>query len=134
MPPKSFVRRYDLGFEWMVMEIRGEKDCQKSKLREAMPMPRYPDRFIYMGEERVRGQLCERWMEDHGPLEPSHRALPCPSRARPARPDPRPPRPTPAQTLGTDPRARLWWVRRDANDAALTLEIITNLQLQRSKR
>ena len=22
MPPKSFVRRYDLGFEWMVMEVR----------------------------------------------------------------------------------------------------------------
>ena len=40
MPPKSFVRRYDLGFEWMVMQIRDTKECQKSKLREAMPMPR----------------------------------------------------------------------------------------------
>ena len=39
MPPKSFVRRYDLGFEFMVMEIRLKKECQKSKLREAMPMP-----------------------------------------------------------------------------------------------
>ena len=66
MPPKSFVRRYDLGFEWMVMEIRSSKECQKSKLREAMPMPRYPDRFIYLGEARVRGKRCDHWREDHG--------------------------------------------------------------------
>lgn len=66
MPPKSYVRRYDLGFEWMVMEIRSTKECQKSKLREAMPMPRFPDKFIYLGEARVRGQLCEHWREDHG--------------------------------------------------------------------
>merc|ERR1711920_334000 len=44
MPPKSFVRRYDLGFEWMVMEIREQKECQKSRLREAMPMPRLPEK------------------------------------------------------------------------------------------
>ena len=66
MPPKSFVRRYDLGHEWMVMEIQREKECQKSRLREAMPMPRYPDAFIYMGESRVRGKPCEHWREDHG--------------------------------------------------------------------
>lgn len=66
MPPKSFVRRYDLGFEWMVMQIRDTKECQKSKLREAMPMPRYPDRFIYLGQARVRGQLCDHWREDLG--------------------------------------------------------------------
>ena len=66
MPPKAFVRRYDLGFEWMVMEVRETKECQKSRLREAMPMPRYPDAFIYMGESRVRGKPCEHWREDHG--------------------------------------------------------------------
>ena len=66
MPPKSFVRRYDLGFEWMVMQIRDTKECQKSKLREAMPMPRYTDRFIYLGQARVRGQLCDHWREDLG--------------------------------------------------------------------
>ena len=66
MPPKSFVRRYDLGHEWMVMEIQREKECQKSRLREAMPMPRYPDAFIYMGESRVRGKPCDHWREDHG--------------------------------------------------------------------
>jgi len=66
MPPKSFVRRYDLGFEWMVMEVRDAKECQKSKLREAMPMPRYPDKFIYLGQSKVRGRLCDHWREDHG--------------------------------------------------------------------
>ena len=66
MPPKSFVRRYDMGFEWMVMEIRDTKECQKSRMREAMPMPRYPDRFIYLGQTRVRGRLCDHWREDHG--------------------------------------------------------------------
>lgn len=66
MPPKSFVRRYDLGFEWMVVEIRATKECQKSKLREAMPMPRYPDAFVYLGEARVRGKRCDHWREDHG--------------------------------------------------------------------
>ena len=30
MPPKSYVRRYDLGHEWMVTEIRSTKECQKS--------------------------------------------------------------------------------------------------------
>ncbi|KAL1496092.1 hypothetical protein AB1Y20_014718 [Prymnesium parvum] len=66
MPPKSFVRRYDLGFEWMVMEIQSQKECQKSKLREAMPMPRYPDHFVYLGQTHVRGQLCDHWRENHG--------------------------------------------------------------------
>ena len=64
LPPKSFVRRYDLGHEWM-MEIQRE-GCQKSRLREAMPMPRYPDAFIYMGESRVRGKPCDHRREDHG--------------------------------------------------------------------
>ena len=66
MPPKSFVRRYDLGFEWMVMKVLGEKSCHKSKLREAMPMPRYPDQLTFLGQERVRGKLCDKWREDHG--------------------------------------------------------------------
>jgi len=66
MPPKSFVRRYDLGIEWMVTEIRSLKECQKSKLREAMPTPRFPRKFIYMGEVRVRGKRCDHWREDHG--------------------------------------------------------------------
>ncbi len=66
MPPKSFVRRYDLGFEWMVTEVRSTKECQKSKLREAMPMPRFPDKFIFVGQEHVRGVLCDHWREDHG--------------------------------------------------------------------
>lgn len=65
-PPKSFVRRYDLGFEWMVMEIGKKKECQKSRMLEAMPMPRYPEDFIYMGQTRVRGQVCEHWREDRG--------------------------------------------------------------------
>ena len=30
MPPKSYVRRYDLGHEWMVTEIRSTKECRKS--------------------------------------------------------------------------------------------------------
>merc|ERR1711871_851850 len=66
MPPKSFVRRYGLGFEWMVMEVRNTKECQKSWMREAMPPPRYPDKFIYIGQEHVRGKLCNHWREDHG--------------------------------------------------------------------
>ena len=66
MPPKSFVRRYDLGFEWMAMEVRETKECQKSKLLEAMPSPRYPESFIYIGQTRVRGQLCNHWREDLG--------------------------------------------------------------------
>jgi hypothetical protein len=66
MPPKSFVRRYDIGFEWMVMEVSGAKECQKSRLREAMPMPRFPDKFIYLGQVKVRGKLCDHWREDHG--------------------------------------------------------------------
>lgn len=74
MPPKSFVRRYDLGFEWMVTEVLGEKRCEKSKLREAMPMPRYPERLLFLGQEKVRGTLCDRWREDHG--EDSHEMAP----------------------------------------------------------
>ena len=66
MPPKSYVRRYDLGTEWMVTEIRSTKECQKSRLREAMPMPAFPERFIYMGQARVRGKLCDHWREDLG--------------------------------------------------------------------
>jgi hypothetical protein len=66
MPPKSYVRRYDHGIEWMVTEIRSTKECQKSRLREAMPMPAFPERFIYMGQARVRGKLCDHWREDHG--------------------------------------------------------------------
>ena len=66
MPPKSYVRRYDLGHEWMVTEIRSTKECQKSRLREAMPAPAFPERFIYVGQTRVRGQLCDHWREDHG--------------------------------------------------------------------
>ena len=66
MPPKSYVRRYDLGHEWMVTEIRSTKECQKSRLREAMPAPAFPERFIYMGQTRVRGKLCDHWREDHG--------------------------------------------------------------------
>ena len=66
MPPKAFVRRYDLGFEWMVMEVRETKECQKSRLREAMPYPRYPDNFIYVGQTKVRGKLCDHWREDLG--------------------------------------------------------------------
>ena len=58
MPPKSFVRRYDVGFEWMVMEVNGgNKECQKSRLREAMPYARFPDKLIYVGQARVRGKL-----------------------------------------------------------------------------
>lgn len=66
MPPKSFVRRYDLDFEWMVMEVRETKECQKSRLREAMPYPRFPESFIYLGHARVRGKLCDHWREDLG--------------------------------------------------------------------
>lgn len=66
MPPKSFVRRYDIGFEWMVMEITGNKECQKSRLREAMPYARYPEKLIYVGQTRVRGKLCDHWREDLG--------------------------------------------------------------------
>jgi len=66
MPPKSFVRRYDLGFEWMAMEVRATKECQKSIVREAMPMPRYPEHLIYVGQARVRGTACEHWRQDHG--------------------------------------------------------------------
>ena len=66
MPPKSFVRRFDLGFEWMVMEVREMKECQKSRMKEAMPMPRFPDRFIYLGQTRVRGRQCDHWREDVG--------------------------------------------------------------------
>ena len=66
MPPKSYVRRYDLDFEWMVMEVRDTKECQKSRVREAMPYPRYPEKFIYMGQTRVRGKLCDHWREDLG--------------------------------------------------------------------
>jgi hypothetical protein len=29
-------------------------------------VPRFPDKVIYLGEARVRGQLCEHWREDHG--------------------------------------------------------------------
>ena len=35
----------------MVSEIRKVKECQKSWLREAMPMPRYPDKLVFVGEE-----------------------------------------------------------------------------------
>jgi hypothetical protein len=66
MPPKSFVRRYDLSFEWMTMEVRETKECQKSRMLEAMPAPRYPSSFIYQGQTRVRGQLCDHWREDLG--------------------------------------------------------------------
>ena len=66
MPPKSFVRRYDLGHEWVVHEIVKSKECQKSRLREAMPRPRFPDKLIYLGEVRVRGRRCDHWREDHG--------------------------------------------------------------------
>jgi hypothetical protein len=66
MPPKSFVRRYDLGFEWMATEVLGEKRCEKSKLREAMPMPRYPERLRFLGREKIQGVLCDRWRENHG--------------------------------------------------------------------
>ena len=66
MPPKSYVRRYDLGHEWMVTEIRSTKECQKSRLREAMPVPAFPKRFIYVGQARVRGMLCDHWREDLG--------------------------------------------------------------------
>ena len=66
MPPKSFVRRYDIGFEWMVMEVRQIKECQKSRLREAMPFARYPDALRFMGQVRVRGKLCDHWREDLG--------------------------------------------------------------------
>lgn len=66
MPPKSYVRRYDLEFEWMVMEVRETKECQKSWLLEAMPYPHFPDKFIYVGQTRVRGLLCDHWREDLG--------------------------------------------------------------------
>ena len=66
MPPKSFVRRYDIGFEWMVMEVRQAKECQKSRMREAMPYARYPDKLIFVGQTRVRGKLCNHWREDLG--------------------------------------------------------------------
>ena len=66
MPPKSFVRRYDLGFEWMIMEVRQTKECQKSRMREAMPYARYPDKLIYVGQTRVRGKVCNHWREDLG--------------------------------------------------------------------
>ena len=66
MPPKSFVRRYDLGMEWMVMEVRSAKECQKSMLREALPFPRFPENFIFIGRAHVRGKLCDHWREDHG--------------------------------------------------------------------
>ena len=66
MPPKSFVRRYDKGFEWMVTEVAKTKECQKSLLREAMPMPRYPPNFIYVGATRVRGVAADHWREDLG--------------------------------------------------------------------
>ena len=52
--------------EFMVSEIRNKKECQKSKLREAMPTPRFPDKFIYLGTEMVRGKKCDHWREDHG--------------------------------------------------------------------
>eukprot|EP00967_Tisochrysis_lutea_P149370 scaffold286992_cov31-Tisochrysis_lutea.AAC.2 len=66
MPPKSFVRRYDLGWEWMVTELLDSKKCQLSKLREAMPMPRFPDSLQYIGRESVRGVMCNRWREEYG--------------------------------------------------------------------
>jgi len=31
-----------------------------------MPAPAFPERFIYMGQTRVRGKLCDHWREDHG--------------------------------------------------------------------
>lgn len=67
MPPKSFVRRYDLDFEWMVMEVNGHgKECQKSRMREAMPYARFPERLIYLGQANVRGMVCDHWREDLG--------------------------------------------------------------------
>lgn len=65
MPPKVFVRRYDSGFEWTVMEVYHTKECQKSLLYEAMPMPYFPDHFIYLGQTHVRGKLCDHWREDN---------------------------------------------------------------------
>mmetsp|Transcript_19213 Transcript_19213/g.61307 ORF Transcript_19213/g.61307 Transcript_19213/m.61307 type:complete len:230 (+) Transcript_19213:65-754(+) len=65
-PPKAFVRRYDLQFEWSVLELGGEKACHKSRLREAMPMPRWPEAMRLVGDEMARGRRCERWREDHG--------------------------------------------------------------------
>ena len=29
-------------------------------------MPRFPDRFIYVGKARVRGRVCDHWREDLG--------------------------------------------------------------------
>ena len=29
-------------------------------------MPRYPDSFVYLGQARVRGKLCDHWREDLG--------------------------------------------------------------------
>ena len=34
MPPKAFVRRYDLGFEWMVMEVRQRKLINRDILQK----------------------------------------------------------------------------------------------------
>ena len=31
-----------------------------------MPYPRYPDKFIFVGQTRVRGKLCDHWREDLG--------------------------------------------------------------------
>lgn len=67
MPPKSFVRRYDLDFEWMVMEVNGaNKECQKSRMREAMPYARFPEKLMYVGQANVRGMACDHWREDLG--------------------------------------------------------------------
>ena len=71
------------GKEFLVSEIRNKKECQKSKLREAMPLPRFPDKFMYLGTEKVGdlipripvpGKFVHNWVQS-GHIALSHWAL-----------------------------------------------------------
>ena len=62
---RTYIRRYDQKREYMIKA--GEfAECQRSYLGEEMPLPELPATATYVGEEEVRGERCEHWVEDLG--------------------------------------------------------------------
>mmetsp|Transcript_9686 Transcript_9686/g.11229 ORF Transcript_9686/g.11229 Transcript_9686/m.11229 type:complete len:231 (-) Transcript_9686:573-1265(-) len=69
---KVMIRRYDLGMEVQLLDLSHEETetnlyCTASKLKSAEPpLPAWPTKAVYEGEDMVNGVKCDRWREDFG--------------------------------------------------------------------
>lgn len=69
---RSFIRRYDLKKEYMVVKSPEEfAECRRSYLGEEFPPPQLPD-MTYMGLVLLRDRVCAHWLHEADELSRIH--------------------------------------------------------------